>query len=838
MAKRRDKEQEKINALVKEEIESRKKLAELQKNMNQDIAGYINQLVMIKEGKEKIKEIDDEITKLNKEKEELSGKELKTAKATIKELKKNKAEMVKINTAAEKINSMWKSVGNSIKKSVVETIEELNNKLKDSIPGFWDIVGALNEADLAMKETARDMGLAGASAESLRNSIGGAASYAAALGVSVDQMARAQANFAEATGAAAVFSKQLNMDLVKVAKGTGMSMEDSGVFAANLSLAGMSMNDSLGVMQGVVDRSAKLGLNTGEVAKKLKDNLVLMNKMHFKDGIEGLEKLIQVSQKFRIELASIEALTQKIFRPEGAIELAANLQMMGGAFSRMGDPMTLMFQARNAPDELAKNIAKATAESAIFNKETGKFSFSALEMDRLRQIADMTGISIEELTKSSIRAAKALKIKSQFNFDPAMNDFISTVAEFDKKKGGFAITMPNGQTKLIKEMTRAELESMQAREKDLEKRAELALSFDKAFGNFMNSLKVAFLPVLEYLNVFTEVLADWATSFGKAGKLGKILIATAVLVGLTIATTAGTLLPRLLSKGFGAITGSLSKAMGLASKSPAGGGGFFKSFFKGLQKVDVSKILAFGLAMVMIGAAVAIAAVGMAELVKAFGGLDIPQMIGATIAITLLGVGLLALIPAITAFAATAGVTATPIMGLGFGLLMIGGAVFLAATGFANLVESFKGMEPTQMLAMGGGLALIGVGIYALSTALVAAAAAGPLALVGIAAVSVALIALGAATQSLNTGALESISNLAGMSSEKIDKLKALFEYASKAKPLHVIHTPVVVSGTITLDTGDSQIDISVDGNASKKLADVVQSQLFLTKEGTTPGVV
>ena len=293
MAKRRDKEQEKINALVKEEIESRKKLAELQKNMNQDIAGYINQLVMIKEGKEKIKEIDDEITKLNKEKEELSGKELKTAKATIKELKKNKAEMVKINTAAEKINSMWKSVGNSIKKSVVETIEELNNKLKDSIPGFWDIVGALNEADLAMKETARDMGLAGASAESLRNSIGGAASYAAALGVSVDQMARAQANFAEATGAAGVFSKQLNMDLVKVAKGTGMSMEDSGVFAANLSLAGMSMNDSLGVMQGVVERSAKLGLNTGEVAKKLKDNLVLMNKMHFKDGIEGLEKLIQ-----------------------------------------------------------------------------------------------------------------------------------------------------------------------------------------------------------------------------------------------------------------------------------------------------------------------------------------------------------------------------------------------------------------------------------------------------------------------------------------------------------------------------------------------------------------
>ena len=79
---------------------------------------------------------------------------------------------------------------------------------------------------------------------------------------------------------------------------------------------------------------------------------------------------------------------------------------------------------------------------------------------------------------------------------------------------------------------------------------------------------------------------------------------------------------------------------------------------------------------------------------------------------------------------------------------MIGGAVYLAATGFANLVESFKGMEPTQMLAMGLSLGIIAAGIYVLTAALVSAGIAAVPALVGIGVLTGAILALGHATQS------------------------------------------------------------------------------------------
>ena len=669
-----EKSRKRISKLVLEELESKKKLAELQKTLNQDIATYLQTIVNVYEGKKKIKEIDEEIAaaqaELDKNAENMRKKEVKALKKIIAGLEKKKKEMKKINEQAQKLNNLWISIGNSVKKQFLKTLDSLNDKLKDAVPGFSDIMSSILEADLAMKETARDMGLAGASAEAMKEAIGGAASYGAALGVDVAQMARAQSNFADATGRAAVFSKELNMELVQVARGTGLSSEDAGIFAANLDLAGMSMNSSLEIMTGVVNRSAALGLNVGSVVKKLKESLPLMNKMHFKDGIKGLEKLIQISETFRIEMTSIEQLTNKLFRPEGAIELAANLQMMGGAFAQMGDPLSLMYQARNTPEELAENIAKATAQSIIFNKKTGEFKLSALEIDRLRQVSEMTGISLEELTKSGIQAAKALQIKEQFGFkfDPKAQKFLSSVGAFGKK--GFEITMDDGSKKLLKDMSKSEISAMMKREKDLEARAKLALSFDKAFTNFMNSMKMAFLPLLELLEPLVQWIADVATYWSKKGKIGKMIFATMTLVALTMATT----FISVISAGLTALS---LKAKALARVSGSGmtrGGGMWRNFFRGLRMTPVSKILAFGAAMVMVGAAVAIAAVGMAELVKAFSGLDIAQIVGATVALGLLGVGLLLLIPAITLFATTAGITAGPVMALGFALLMIGGA--------------------------------------------------------------------------------------------------------------------------------------------------------------------
>ena len=67
MASREEEERERIKKLVEEELAARKKLADLQKSMNQDIATYLQQNLNILEGVRKIKELEDEINELKQE---------------------------------------------------------------------------------------------------------------------------------------------------------------------------------------------------------------------------------------------------------------------------------------------------------------------------------------------------------------------------------------------------------------------------------------------------------------------------------------------------------------------------------------------------------------------------------------------------------------------------------------------------------------------------------------------------------------------------------------------------------------------------------------------------
>ena len=62
--------------------------------------------------------------------------------------------------------------------------------------------------------------------------------------------------------------------------------------------------------------------------------------------------------RLKLDMDGIASLADKVFRPEGAIEMAAQLSVMGGEFAKLGDPMTLMFKARNDMEGFAKDIGR------------------------------------------------------------------------------------------------------------------------------------------------------------------------------------------------------------------------------------------------------------------------------------------------------------------------------------------------------------------------------------------------------------------------------------------------------------------------------------------------
>jgi len=103
---------------------------------------------------------------------------------------------------------------------------------------------------------------------------------------------------------------------------------------------------------------------------------------------------------------------------------------------------------------------------------------------------------------------------------------------------------------------------------------------------------------------------------------------------------------------------------------------------------------------------------------------------------------------------------------LGFAIGLIGAGIFLAATGMGNFVESFNQLDTGQLLVAGLGLVAIGAGLYFLIPALVGFAKVGGIATGVLYAMggAIALIGIGIGAATAGIGML--IESIGGLSED------------------------------------------------------------------------
>ena len=165
------------------------------------------------------------------------------------------------------------------------------------------------------------------------------------------------------------------------------------------------------------------------------------------------------------------------------------------------------------------------------------------------------------------------------------------------------------------------------------------------------------------------------------------------------------------------------------------------------------EILAFGAAILMIGAGIALAALGLAELVKAFQGLTGPEILGALGAL-LIVLGAFIVIIALLGIIMLAGPGAAAVAGmlaLGAAFLMIGAGIAIAALGLSQLVKSFAGLGDAAMPAAIA-VAALSVSMYLITSALAAAIPVTAIAGAAFAAAAPGMLAFGASIALIGLG--------------------------------------------------------------------------------------
>ena len=248
-------------------------------------------------------------------------------------------------------------------------------------------------------------------------------------------------------------------------------------------------------------------------------------------------------------MEEVAGFAEKLITPEGAVEAAAKLQVLGGAWAKIGDPFELMFRARNDIEGLTKDIIDATKETARFDKATGEIKIDPMELHRLREVANVTGISFDELAQSAKEAAKFSKIEADISgrFDKEDKEYISALAQFDTKSGKFQFTYQNEVGKTVTEsvdkltsLNSTRLKAVMEEEKSLKERAKQAMTFDDSWNGVINSFKSAILPAFE---IVAKHLEGWIHKFEPmivkigewmAGNDGYIAAIGTALVGLKV----------------------------------------------------------------------------------------------------------------------------------------------------------------------------------------------------------------------------------------------------------------------------------------------------------------
>jgi len=208
-----------------------------------------------------------------------------------------------------------------------------------------------------------------------------------------------------------------------------------------------------------------------------------------------------------------------------------------------------------------------------------------------------------------------------------------------------------------------------------------------AFKNIFSVLE----PIFTALNYGISTVAGWMNILGDATKnLGE---GTKTIIGLLALAAFWYGSKALAAKAASTVTEKLGKNLADLAQNASNSGQKLGDMAPKTDAMGKSaegawkNTLALGAAIALIGVGIGAASAGLAQLVAAFKDVESSGMALAAVSIVLVAFG------AAVYFLATTGITASAgLIPLGFSLLMIGGAVAIAALGMAELVKAFGGL--------------------------------------------------------------------------------------------------------------------------------------------------
>jgi len=204
--------------------------------------------------------------------------------------------------------------------------------------------------------------------------------------------------------------------------------------AENFRNVGYGLQDATKIIFNAGKASLAQGLTARETTKTLMANLGKLNEYGFKNGVAGLTQMVQQAQSLKLNMDKVFEVANKVFEPEGAIDMAAKLQMIGGAAGDLADPIRAMYDVTNNMEGIQSSIIDTARSLAVFDEAQGRFAVTGVNLRVAKARADAMGMSMSEMTSLAIKAANQFEVMSQIDMFPQFKDgdqkeFIKNMAQ-------------------------------------------------------------------------------------------------------------------------------------------------------------------------------------------------------------------------------------------------------------------------------------------------------------------------------------------------------------------------------------------------------------------------
>lgn len=317
------------------------------------------------------------------------------------------------------------------------------------------------------KETALQIGLSVGRSEMFSKEFKFAAANVAKFGGEVNDVQEIYEDFADNSGRVRILGADEVENIYKLGAAANMIGDEASTLFEAFELMGVSNLEATERMEQLIEDSQKVGLNSSKVVKTMAQNMKTMQTYSFANGVKGMTEMSKLAVKMRLDVSDMLGMADKFYEPEGAIEAAANLQMLGGDIAKaFGDPFETMYLARNKPEELAKRLQDMTENMMQFNEETNQYEFPPEVRMQLKAAGDQLGIDVSKMTEMAMQTSKLKDVKIKLNMsgnitDEDMKEGIANLARIDKN-GDFVVDFidKNGEkvTQSIDKLTSGEAE--------------------------------------------------------------------------------------------------------------------------------------------------------------------------------------------------------------------------------------------------------------------------------------------------------------------------------------------------------------------------------------------